>query len=70
MSALAHREREQLERLRHQVFAERMALDQRRAATAPPPLPWAAVHADAPAATSGNGGGASGGAAPPAGGEA
>ena len=54
LSNLVTREREQLERMRHQIYCERIALDQRRAATAPPLLPWAAVPlqtAAAPAPT-------------------
>lgn len=44
LQTIVQREKEQLERMRHQIYAERIAIDQRRASTAPPPLPWVAVQ--------------------------
>lgn len=49
MQSLLQREREQLDRMRHQVYADRISLEQRRSSTAPPLLPWVAVQLQQPA---------------------
>ena len=54
LAGLVQREREQLERLRHVIFAEKLALEQRRAQQPQPPLSMVAVHLPA----AGGGGGA------------
>ena len=51
MQSLLQREREQLDRMRHQVYADRISLEQRRSSTAPPLLPWVAVQLQQPAVT-------------------
>ena len=55
LTSLLHREREQLERLRHTVLAERLTLETRRAQPPryEPPVPMAAAHLAAAGAATG-----------------